>query len=52
MAKAAYAKNFRSVRDFCVLIKKGCDVVPYPFLFIYCCCFYSSTIGYSSMNSP
>jgi hypothetical protein len=33
MAKAAYAKNIRSVRAFCVLIKKkGCDVMPYPFL--------------------
>ena len=43
MAKAAYAKNFRSIRAFCVLIKKkGCDVMPYPFLlflYVWLCAF-------------
>jgi len=37
MAKAAYAKNFRSVRAFCVLIKKERmrrDAVSFPFIFI------------------
>ena len=34
MAKATYAKNFRSVRAFCVLIKKERmrrDAVSFPF---------------------
>ena len=37
MAKAAYAKNFRSVRAFCVLIKKERmrrDAVSFPFIFM------------------
>ena len=40
MAKAAYAKNFRSVRAFCVLIKKERmrrDAVSFPFIFIFIC---------------
>ena len=37
MAKAAYAKNFRSIRAFCVLIKKERmrrGAVSFPFIFI------------------
>ena len=39
MAKAAYAKNFRSVRAFCVLIKKermrrGAVSFPFYLLFV------------------
>ena len=38
MAKAAYAKNFRSVRAFCVLIKKERmrrDAVSFPFYLLF-----------------
>ena len=39
MAKAAYAENFRSVRAFCVLIKKERmrrDAVSFSFICCYC----------------
>lgn len=39
MAKAAYARNFRSVRAFCVLIKKERmrrDAVSFSFIYCYC----------------
>ena len=38
MAKATYAKNFRSVRAFCVLIKKERmrrDAVSFPFYLLF-----------------
>ena len=46
--------KLKQVIEFTLKKRKDATCVPYPFLFICClyCCFYSSTIGYSSMNSP